>query len=133
MCSSDLDLAVATLRQSPAFVLAETPAEVRSWVEQYQSSNAATPLRLVLLSSASASAVSSAYASSGSKRITGPLVGLRDAIVYKAVRQPGGGTTLDKVDQRWNSIGLGTLVATLIILLGTAINMVRNVQRRVRR
>jgi hypothetical protein len=128
------DVSINTMQHNPAFVLTESQEDVRNWVEQYQ---AAPPnqVKLVLLSSAAASAVSQTYANSAAdKHIIGPLVGLRDAMSYQAVRQPlpaGKASTL--VDQRWQSIGLATLLAALIILAGAAFNVIRGLQRRGRR
>ncbi|MEP7287623.1 MAG: hypothetical protein ABI947_17860 [Chloroflexota bacterium] len=131
--SSVTDVNVINLRQNPAFILAETPDDVRAWVEQYQSVPPQEPLKMVLLSSASASAVSQAYATSANTRIIGPLVGLRDTMIYQAQRQPLTGKVQILSDQRWQSIGLATLIAVLIILLGLIINVFRGLQGRSRR
>ncbi len=93
------------------------------------------PLKIVLLSSASASAVAQTYVSGAADhRIIGPLVGLRDALIYQAARNP---VADDKVNvrsaQRWQSIGLGTLLAALLILIGTVYYALRGFQRRIRR
>ena len=67
------------------------------------------------------------------QRVIGPLVGLRDAIIFQAQRQQSPTDKAAKlVEQRWQSIALATLVATLIILIGTAINAV-SFRRRARR
>jgi hypothetical protein len=125
------DVSVVSLRQNPAFILAESPEDVRAWIEQYQAAPPLPPLKIVLLSSASASAVSQAYASSAATRVVGPLVGLRDAMIYQAQRQPLTDKAQSLSLQRWNSMALATLLAALIILLGAALNVIRNLRRRV--
>ena len=95
---------------------------------------------MVFLSSVGASAVADTYARTASQRIYGPLVGLRDAMIYGTARQIT--TTTNAADtakaqqtaeQRWQSIGLGTLLASVIILIGAAINLIRSLPRRRRR
>jgi hypothetical protein len=127
------DLNVINLRQNPTFVLAETPEDVRTWVEQFQTTPPQPSLKIVLLSSASASAAARAYAISAEKRVIGPLVSLRDAMVYQSQRQALAGRPQLRAEQRWQSIGLATVLATLIILLGVVINVIRNFRRRVAR
>ncbi len=124
---------LVSLRSNPAFVLTENPEDVRNWVEQYQVPLTDKPQPIVLLSSAGASAVADTYARSApDKHILGPLVGLRDGLIYQGNRQPF--PSAQKIgDQRWQSIALSTLLASVVILLGTAINLIRSLQRRERR
>jgi hypothetical protein len=127
---TDADL--ASLASNPAFVLTESAEDVRNWIEQYQV-RSGQALPIVLLSSAGASAVAETYARSApDKHIIGPLVGLRDSIVYRAVRQPQ--PRIQQLEmQRWQSVGLGLLLASVVILLGAAINLIRSLKRRERR
>ncbi len=128
------NVSITTLQRNPTFILTESQEDVRNWVEQYQ---AAPPnqVKLVLLSSAAASAVAQTYVSTSTdQHIIGPLVGLRDAISYQGVRQPlPAGKAAALLDQRWQSIGLATLLAALIILAGAAFNVIRGLQRRTHR
>jgi hypothetical protein len=125
------------LKSNPAFVLTESAEDVRNWVEQYQSAPPNKPLPIVLLSSAGASAAAQAYAqNTAGQRIVGPLVGLRDALVYQAVRQPQSTNAQNLMLQRWQSVGLGAMLAATVIILGAAVNMIRSLrspQRRARR
>ncbi|GEM_PF-1211468 len=125
------------LKSNPAFVLTESAEDVRNWVEQYQSAPPNKPLPIVLLSSAGASAAAQAYAqNTADKRIVGPLIGLRDAMVYQAVRQPQPASVQNLTLQRWQSVGLGAMLAATVIILGAAANMIRSLrspQRRTRR
>jgi hypothetical protein len=129
----DPDLVATLLRSTPAFVLVETQDDVRNWAEQYRSTLPGETLRLALLSSASAAAAAQSYASSGAsdQRILGPLVGVRDALLYQTERKQF--TTekaLKLADQRWQSISVSALVAAVIILFGAALNMIRSLPRR---
>ncbi len=125
------DADIAALKTSPAFILTESQDDVRNWVEQYQAAPNDKPLPIVLLSSASASAVAESYASSATdKHIVGPLVGLRDSMVYQAARQSPDAKALKLADQRWQSVGLGALLASVLILVGVAINLLRSLRRR---
>jgi hypothetical protein len=124
----NLDKDLPALRDSPAIVLAETPEDVRNWAEQYQTpagADAAAPdTRIVLAVSAAAAATARAYSSALDKTIIGPLIGLRDATLYQLARQPpatAGG--LDRLNQRWQSVGLGALVAAVLILFGTLFSL----------
>jgi hypothetical protein len=87
----------------------------------------------VLLSSASAAAAAQSYASNGTsdQRILGPLVGVRDAMLYGTERKQ---FTTDKAqnlaDQRWQSMGVSALFAAVIILFGAALNMIRSLAQR---
>jgi hypothetical protein len=131
------EASLSGLKSNPAFVLTESAEDVRNWVEQYQSALPNKPLPIVLLSSAGASAAAQAYAqNTADKRIVGPLVGLRDAMVYQAVRQPQSASAQNLTLQRWQSVGLGAMLAATVIILGAAANMIRSLrspQRRTRR
>ncbi len=121
------------LRANPAFVLTENPEDVRNWIEQYQISWVGKPSPVVLLSSAGASAVAETYAHSApDKHVLGPLVGLRDSMIYQSARQPSAKNQKLAV-QRWQSIGLSLLLASVVVLLGAAVNLIRSLQRRERR
>jgi hypothetical protein len=125
------DADIAALKTNPAFILTESQDDVRNWVEQYQAAPSDKPLPIVLLSSASASAVAESYASSAAdKHIVGPLVGLRDSMVYQAARQSPDANAAKRADQRWQSIGLGALLASVLILVGLAVNLLRSLRRR---
>ncbi len=131
---SDTDIAV--LRRAPAFVLTEGPEDVRNWAEQYRPISPVEPtenMHVVLLSSVGASAVAASYVGAD-PHFVGPLVGLRDAMVYHAVRFPTetAATNADRkrAEQRWQSIGLAGWLAALVILVGAALNMVRDLTRR---
>lgn len=127
---------LSSLKTSPAFVLTESAEDVRNWVEQYQSTPPNKPLPIVLLSSAGASAAAQAYAqnqNTASKRLIGPLVGLRDAMIYQAVRQPQSANVQKLTMQRWQGIGLGATLAAIVIILGAAVNMIRSLRSPQRR
>jgi len=125
------DADIAALKANPAFILTESQDDVRNWVEQYQAGPNDKPLPIVLLSSASASAAAESYASSATdKRIVGPLVGLRDSMVYQAARQSPDANAAKRADQRWQSVGLGALLASVLILVGVAVNLLRSLRRR---
>jgi hypothetical protein len=129
------DISIASLRKNPAFILTESAEDVRDWVEQYRSQPPLDPLRIILFSSVSASAVAQTYASSEGGRIVGPLVGLSDAMIYRAQQHPLQGNEQVFATQRWNSIALAALLASLIILIGAIIAPLRSLftTRRVRR
>jgi hypothetical protein len=129
----DVDLVATLLRSTPAFVLTETQDDVRNWAEQYRSTVPGETLRLALLSSASAAAAAQSYANSGAadQRILGPLVGVRDALIYQTERkQFATDKALKLADQRWQSISISALFAAVIILFGAALNMIRSLPRR---
>ncbi len=122
---------LTAIRSSPAIVLAESPEDVRNWAEQYRAPAdlpGATPTRIVLGVSAAAAAAAQTYSGALPNVIIGPLVGLRDAVPYHLLRQPvapgASGTvssaskTTSLLEQRWQSVGLGALVAAVLILLG---------------
>ncbi len=127
-------LHIGALQTTPAFILTESPDDVRNWVEQYRATG--KPISMVLLSSSAASAVAQTYAtgkSNADKHIIGPLVGLRDSMVYQVARNQLPTANVTRQAQRWQSVGLALLLATVVILLGTAINLMRRMQRRARR
>jgi hypothetical protein len=127
---------VASLKDGPAFVIAENADDVRNWVEQYQAPQGERPLAIVLLTSAGASAVAETYVRSASEtdqHLVGPLVGFRDTMIYQAVRQSPSPSAQKLAAQRWQSIGLSALLASLVIVVGMVINLIRSLQRRGRR
>jgi len=129
------DAELLSLRQSPAFVIAETQDNVRDWAEQYRSVSAGVQtLKLVLCSSASAAATAQTYARTadrGPSNIAGVLVGLRDAIIYQTEKQLFPSTAAQTLlNQRWQSVGLSALMAATIILFGIIINGLRSLRRR---
>jgi hypothetical protein len=127
---------ITDLGRRPAFILTETPDDVRNWVEQYRSAPSQNPFPMILLSSASASATAEAYARSDtSNRIPGIMVGLRDALTYQAVRQAmpagaAGDRARELVAQRWQSVGVSALLASAVIALGAVLNLIRALTRR---
>lgn len=135
------DTLIGGLRVYPAFVLAETQDDVRNWAEQFSEPKRdprftptieTFPLRIALLSSVSASAAARAYADG--QRIIGPLIGLRDALLYReASGQYTDAAQLTQDSRRWQSIGLASLLAGLIILVGTAVNLIRSLPGRRKR
>jgi hypothetical protein len=127
---------IASLKTSPAFIIAENADDVRNWAEQYQAPQGEKPLTIVLLTSAGASAVADAYVRSASEtdgHIIGPLVGFRDTMTYQAVRQSPSSSAQKLAAQRWQSIGLSALLAGVVIVVGMAVNLIRSLQRRRRR
>jgi hypothetical protein len=126
------EAALDSLRTNPAFLLAETQDDVRNWAEQFRVPGTGEGLPLVLLTTASASPAAAAYSQEG--RITGPLVGLRDALLYQEARGLFATAEAERVAaQRWQSTGLGALLAAVTILIGAALNMIRSLRRRNRR
>ncbi len=129
---SDTD--VKRLQGAPAVVLAETADDVRNWAEQFRapaSLSGITPPKIILAAAAAADATAHTYSASLPAVIIGPLVGLRDATVYRTLRQPPAKAADAKaLDQRWQSTGLGALVAGLIIFLGMILNLIRALRRR---
>ena len=126
------EAALDSLRANPAFLLAETQDDVRNWAEQFRVPGTGEGLPLVLLTTASASPAAAAYSQEG--RITGPLVGLRDALLYQEARGLFATAEAERVAaQRWQSTGLGALLAAVTILIGAALNMIRSLRRRNRR
>lgn len=87
-------------------------------------------LPIVLLSSVSASAVAETYARSAPDRITGPLVGLRDAIIYQDARPQTATANAATMNARWQSVNVGALMASVVILFGMALNLIRSLRRR---
>jgi hypothetical protein len=127
---------IISLRTSPAFVLTESPEDVRNWVEQYRSTPPQNPFPMILLSSANASATAQAYARSDtSNRIPSVMVGLRDALTYQTIRQPmpagaAGDRSKELIAQRWQSVGITALLASAVIALGAVLNLIRALTRR---
>ena len=129
--STDLPI----LRASPAIVLAETSEDVRNWAEQYRTPAGVAPgtadTQIVLAVSAAAAATARAYSSTFSKTVIGPLIGLRDATLYALERQQlTPGSALDRLNQRWQSVGLGALVAAALILFGALFSLLGSLRRR---
>jgi len=126
------DNSVNRLENNPAFILTESQDDVRNWAEQYRA-DPPLQLKFVLLSSAAASTTAQTYAAANSTNIIGPLVGLRDAIVYQAAREPADARTNARIAQRWQSITLATLGTALIVVIGLVFNLMRDLRRRTRR
>jgi len=131
------DTNVSALAKSPVIVLAETPEDVRNWAEQYRALGDANPPKIVLAVAAAADATARTYSASLPQTLIGPLIGLRDATVYRAIRQPASTSTtvsasndVKFADQRWQSTGLGALLAGVIIFLGSMFSLIQAVRRR---
>lgn len=132
---SGLNLAtdVPALRNAPVIVLAETADDVRNWAEQYRAPAdvSAVPARIVLATSAAANATARTYSIALPQTILGPLVGVRDATLYEILRQPNAtSTATDRVLQRWQSIGLGALIAAFLLLFGAVVGLLGSFRRR---
>jgi hypothetical protein len=124
---------IASLKTSPAFIIAENADDVRNWAEQYQAPQGEKALTMVLVTSAGASAVADAYVRSASEtdsHIVGPLAGFRDTMTYQAVRQSPAPSAQKLAAQRWQSIGLSALLAGVVIVIGMGVNLIRSLQRR---
>lgn len=125
------DAEISALQDAPAFVLAETQEDVRTWIEQYRTATRA--FRVALLTSASAGAAARAYADlpNAQGRLLGPLVSLRDALIYQEMRGlfPNE-TAATRAAQRWQSVSVGALAASLILLVGVFIGLVSGLRRR---
>jgi hypothetical protein len=121
------------LRSTPVIVLAETPEDVRNWVEQYRAPPdvSAAPAKIILATSAAADATARTYSKALPQTIFGPLVGVRDATLYQALRQtPLTPNAVDRLLQRWQSIGLGALVAAVLIVVGALFGLLNSFRRR---
>jgi hypothetical protein len=132
---------VEQLRTSPALVLAEGADDVREWAEQYRVTGVNAPasaapaqagqLRLALFTAASASAIAESYAVSSAGRITSVLVGVRDAAIYRRLNGLEGSAEVARsADERWQSLQLGLLLASFIMLFGMILNAMRGLLRR---
>lgn len=125
------DAEISALHEAPAFVLAETQEDVRTWIEQYRTATRA--FRVALLTSASAGAAARAYADlpNAKGRLLGPLVSLRDALIYQEIRGlfPNE-TAATRAAQRWQSVSVGALAASLILLVGVLIGLISGLRRR---
>lgn len=132
---------VEQLRTNPALVLAEGADDVREWAEQYRVTGVtapasadpaqAEPLRLTLFTSAAASAIAESYAASSTGRITSVLVGVRDAAIYQRLNGLEGSADVARsADERWQSLQLGLLLASFIMLFGMILNAMRGLLRR---
>jgi hypothetical protein len=129
----NLESDLTALRTAPVIVLAETPEDVRNWAEQYRAPAdvTAAPARIVLATSAAADATARTYSAALPQTIVGPLVGLRDATLYQALRQPPTTfTATDRLLQRWQSVGLGAWAAAGLILFGALFGLLGSLRRR---
>ncbi|HRE47211.1 MAG TPA: hypothetical protein PLD47_05750 [Aggregatilineales bacterium] len=131
------DSEISSLRNTPVFVLAETQEDVRTWVEQYRLAGAANgAFRVAFITSAASAAVTRSYASApnGVGRILGPLSGLRDALIYRELRnlsaEMGGEANVQRAAQRWQSLSLASLVTALIVFIGIIIGALNAGRRR---
>ena len=125
---------LATLQTSPAIVLAETPEDVRNWAEQYKIPAGlpagTAPARIILGVSAAAAAAARAYSTALSSTVIGPLIGLRDVTLYQVAYQtPVSANGADRLNQRWQSVGLGALVSALLILFGALFSLIGALRR----
>ena len=147
---------------APVVVLAETSDEVRAWVEQYRppgnaSGVNAAPPTLIMATTAAAAITAQTYSASNPAQVVGPLVGLRDAIAYRTLRPsnsnpaasnpaassapqsttPNIGSSVTASDavlgQRWQSLGLTALVATVLIMLGALFGGLTRLRQRGKR
>lgn len=125
---------IQALRNLPTFLLAGANEDVRAWVEQYQTPQNAPQgesLRMVLMVSAAASTVAQSYTASQPNRILSILIGLRDSYLYaQASGQLSDATMQQNADRRWQSVAWSALMSGIIILLGAALNMIRDLARR---
>jgi hypothetical protein len=123
------DAAVESLQRAPVIVLAETADEVRIWAEQYRRPGIQ---KMLFAGSVAADAAARTYTASQPASYIGPLVGLRDATTYRKLRQANGATPgeIALLDQRWQSTGLGALLAGIFILLGAAFSMIGAIRQR---
>jgi hypothetical protein len=121
--------AIAALQRAPVIILAETPDEVRTWAEQYRRPGVQ---QILFAASAAADATARSYSASQPTGYIGPLVGLRDATIYRLVRQPNVGSPAEVklLDQRWQSTGLGALSAGIFILFGAFFAMTGAIRQR---
>jgi hypothetical protein len=113
---------LASLANNPVIVLAETPDDVRNWAEQYRLGLG----KMLFGVSAAAETTARVYAETRPATVIGPLVGLRDSTVYRLTRQPPTDPRQTMlISQRWQSTGLGALMAGVLILLGSLFGLIR--------
>ncbi len=129
------NLVPASLASAPVLVLAETSEDVRGWAEQYRppalATTGTTPQKLVFAVAVAADATAHAYAKSRPESIVGPLVGLKDATIYRVLRQVAADSPeAAALLQRWQSVGLAALVAGVLILLGAMFSIIGALRRR---
>ena len=129
------NLVPAALAAAPVLILAETSEDVRGWAEQYRPPALATtnaaPQKLVFAVAVAADATARAYAKSRPESIVGPLVGLKDATIYRVLRQVAADSPeAAALLQRWQAVGLGALVAGVLILLGAMFSIIGALRRR---
>jgi hypothetical protein len=125
------DQAFAYMRDNPALVLAESQDDVRNWAELYRAGSESTaraalqPYRVLLFSASGAGPTATAYAQSN-PRILGPVVGLRDAVIYQARRGGFESAAAQQVAvQRWQSVSLALLAGAVVVALGAVFNLLR--------
>jgi hypothetical protein len=119
---------VIAAQRAPVIVFGESAEDVRNWAEQYRPTSGQ---KLLLAVSVAADATARTYAASSPALIAGPLVGLRDALLFPALRRQSvapADATLGA--QRWQSTGLGALAAGLIILLGSTASIIGALRKR---
>lgn len=123
------DADITALLRAPVIILAETPDEVRTWAEQYRPPGIQ---KVLFATSAAADAAARSYSASQPTKYIGPLVGLRDATTYRYLRQANSAAPgeLKLLDQRWQSTGLGALLAGVFILFGTLFSMIGAIRQR---
>jgi len=142
---------LTALQTAPVIVLAETSDAVRAWVEQYRPPGdvSAVPPTLLLATTAAAAITAQTYSAASPTRIVGPLIGLRDAIAYRALHSatnstapvsgvPGNTATIGSpvvataavLDQRWQSVSLAALVSAVLIALGALLGGLTRLRQR---
>jgi hypothetical protein len=131
---------VDAMRRNPAFVLTESADDVRTWAEQYRFGTSfdvetgteiapSEQLQIVLLAASGAASAAEVYAAE--ERILGPMISLRDTLSYSELRNARAAIpNAERLEDRWHSIGLGSLIGAVVILFGTAINSIRSLRRR---
>lgn len=129
----ELDQRLRTeLQTRPIFLFHDTGDGVRRWAEQFRG-NIERPARVVLLTTSGAAADAHAYSGDSGRTnlapptriVEGTVSGLQAVLYY---RQLSGQNRLEAQSQldseRWQSIGVGTLAAALIIVIGLLVNAV---------
>ncbi len=122
------------LRANPVFVLAQSQDDVQTWAEQFHAPASApsdAPLRMVIAAASAATTTLQTYATADPQRILGTLIGLRDALIYRDLRdQYADAESQRTAERRWQSVGFTALSAALAILLGAAFGMIRILAQR---
>ncbi len=125
---------IAILRANPIFVLAHNQETVQTWIEQFRpppNAPSGSTLRLVIATSAVATAAVQAYAAAEPERVIGTLSGLRDALLYRELRaQYADAQARERAERRWQSVGFAAFAAALAILIGAALSMVQYLAQR---